>query len=93
VERLIGYARQRHDDGADAWVVQHIRDPESAESLEACQPIFGHFPLYVSEVGPLSRERSNGIFPAFARLRRTPEGGPAVGLPYLFGSAKMGVHA
>jgi DegV family protein with EDD domain len=54
VERLIGYARERHDDGADAWVVQHIRDPESAERLvEACRPIFGRDPLYVSEVGPV----------------------------------------
>jgi DegV family protein with EDD domain len=54
VERLIDYARQRHDDGADAWVVQHIRDPESAERLvEACRPIFGRDPLYVSEVGPV----------------------------------------
>jgi fatty acid kinase fatty acid binding subunit len=54
VERLIGYGRQRHADGADAWVVQHIRDPESAESLvEACRPIFGRDPLYVSEVGPV----------------------------------------
>ena len=54
VERLIGYAQKRHDDGADAWVVQHIRDPESAEHLvEECRPIFGRDPLYVSEVGPV----------------------------------------
>ncbi len=54
VERLIDYARQRHAEGADAWVVQHIRDPESAERLvEACRPIFGRDPLYVSEVGPV----------------------------------------
>jgi DegV family protein with EDD domain len=54
VARLIDYAHQRHDDGADAWVVQHIRDPESADRLvEACRPIFGRDPLYVSEVGPV----------------------------------------
>ena len=54
VSRLIDYARQRHDEGADAWVVQHIRDPESAERLvEACRPIFGRDPLFVSEVGPV----------------------------------------
>ena len=54
VERLIDYARQRHGEGADAWLVQHIRDPESAERLvEACRPIFGRDPLYVSEVGPV----------------------------------------
>ena len=32
IERLVGYARQRHEDGADAWVVQHIQDPETAAS-------------------------------------------------------------
>jgi DegV family protein with EDD domain len=54
VDRLVDYARQRHDEGADAWVVQHIRDPESAEHLvETCRPIFGCDPLYVSEVGPV----------------------------------------
>jgi DegV family protein with EDD domain len=54
VSRLIDYARQRHDEGADAWVVQHIRDPDSAERLvEECRPIFGRDPLYVSEVGPV----------------------------------------
>ncbi len=54
VARLIDYARQRKSEGADAWVVQHIRDPESAEHLvEACRPIFGRDPLYVSEVGPV----------------------------------------
>ncbi len=54
VARLVDYARQRHGEGADAWVVQHIRDPESAEHLvDACRPIFGRDPLYVSEVGPV----------------------------------------
>ncbi|MGA8219137.1 MAG: DegV family protein [Solirubrobacterales bacterium] len=54
VERLIDYARRRHDEGADAWVVQHIRDPESAQRLvDACRPIFGRDPLFVSEVGPV----------------------------------------
>lgn len=54
VARLIDFARQRHGDGADAWVVQHIRDPESAQQLvEACRPIFGRDPMIVSEVGPV----------------------------------------
>lgn len=53
-ERLVDYARQRHDDGADAWVVQHVQDPENAERLvEACRPIFGHDPVFTSEVGPV----------------------------------------
>jgi DegV family protein with EDD domain len=54
VGRLIDYAHQRHAEGADAWVVQHIRDPESADRLvEACRAIFGREPLFVSEVGPV----------------------------------------
>jgi DegV family protein with EDD domain len=54
VARLIEYAQQRHEEGSDAWVVQHIRDPESAAKLVgACRPIFGRDPLFVSEVGPV----------------------------------------
>ncbi len=53
-ERLVDYAQQRHDSGADAWVVQHIAAPEQAERLaERCQEVFGRDPLYVSEVGPV----------------------------------------
>jgi DegV family protein with EDD domain len=54
VARLVDFARQRHGEGADGWVVQHIRDPESAaEMVEACKPIFGREPECVSEVGPV----------------------------------------
>jgi DegV family protein with EDD domain len=53
-ERLVGYARQRHEAGADAWVVQHVQDPENAQRLvEACRPIFGKDPVFTSEVGPV----------------------------------------
>jgi DegV family protein with EDD domain len=53
-ERLVDYARQRQEAGADAWVVQHVQDPENAERLvEACRPIFGHDPVFTSEVGPV----------------------------------------
>src|SRR3954466_7489510 len=53
-ERLVGYARERHEAGADAWVVQHVQDPGSAERLvEACRPIFGKDPVFTSEVGPV----------------------------------------
>ena len=53
-ERLLGYARQRHEDGADAWVVQHVQDPENAERLmEACKPIYGCDPVFTSEIGPV----------------------------------------
>jgi len=52
VERLRSYARQRHDSGADAWVIQHIRDADSAEQLAAeCREIFGREPVFISEIG------------------------------------------
>ena len=54
LERLVEYARQRHDDGADAWVVQHIQDPETARRLvEQGREIFGSDPVFVSEIGPV----------------------------------------
>jgi DegV family protein with EDD domain len=53
-QRMVDYARQRHEAGADAWVVQHVQDPENAERLvEACRPIFGCDPVFTSEVGPV----------------------------------------
>ena len=53
-ERLVDYARQRHEDGADAWVVQHVQDRENAARLiDACWPIFGRDPVFTSEVGPV----------------------------------------
>ena len=53
-ERLVDYARQRQEDGADAWVVQHVQDPENAARMvEACRPIFGKDPIFTSEVGPV----------------------------------------
>jgi DegV family protein with EDD domain len=53
-ERMVDYGRQRHEAGADAWVVQHVQDPENAQRLvEACQPFFGSEPVFTSEVGPV----------------------------------------
>jgi DegV family protein with EDD domain len=54
IERLVGYAEQRHAAGADGWVVQHAQDQEAADQLiESCKPIFGCDPLYSSEIGPV----------------------------------------
>jgi fatty acid kinase fatty acid binding subunit len=54
IERLVDYARRRHEAGADAWVVQHVQDPENAERLvEECRPIFGRDPVFTSEIGPV----------------------------------------
>jgi DegV family protein with EDD domain len=53
-ERMVEYARQRHADGADAWVVQHVQGHETAQHLvEQCREIFGSEPAFVSEVGPV----------------------------------------
>jgi DegV family protein with EDD domain len=52
IERLRDYARQHHEDGFDAWVVQHIQDFETADSLiEDGREIFGCEPAFVSEIG------------------------------------------
>jgi DegV family protein with EDD domain len=53
-ERLVEYARERHESGADAWTVQHIDAHEQCERLvERCREIFGREPLIVSEIGPV----------------------------------------
>lgn len=52
IERLRDYARERHESGLDAWVVQHIQDHETANALtEDCYEIFGCEPAFTSEVG------------------------------------------
>jgi DegV family protein with EDD domain len=54
IERLRDYARERHNSGADAWVVQHIQDDETAAGLiDDGREIFGCEPTFVSEVGPV----------------------------------------
>jgi DegV family protein with EDD domain len=54
IERLREYARERHESGADAWVVQYIRDTGAANQLvDDCRELFGCEPVFVSEVGPV----------------------------------------
>jgi DegV family protein with EDD domain len=53
-ERMVDYARQRQQSGANAWVVQHIRSPERAEALAArCREVFEREPVFTSEIGPV----------------------------------------
>jgi DegV family protein with EDD domain len=53
-ERMVDYLASRHEDGADAWVVQHIQAAEQAERLvERGREIFGSEPHFVSEIGPV----------------------------------------
>ncbi|MGI8633199.1 MAG: DegV family protein [Solirubrobacterales bacterium] len=53
-DRLLEYARTVHEQGSDAWLLQHIQDPETIERLRAdCTEIFGRPPVLVSEIGPV----------------------------------------
>ncbi|MCW2954778.1 MAG: degV family protein [Conexibacter sp.] len=53
-ERLVEYMHTLHDDGADAWVVQHIQAPEQAGRLvEIGRQLYGTDPAFVSEIGPV----------------------------------------
>jgi len=53
-ERMVGYAQELHDAGADGWVVQHIQATEQAQRLmDRCREIFGCEPVFASEVGPV----------------------------------------
>ncbi len=52
LERLRDYARQRHEQGFDGWVVQYIQDEETASTLiDDAREIFGCEPVFVSEIG------------------------------------------
>jgi DegV family protein with EDD domain len=53
-DRMVDYARQRHESGADGWSVQHINAPETAARLvDRCREIFGCDAVLVSEIGPV----------------------------------------
>ncbi|MGI8414181.1 MAG: DegV family protein [Solirubrobacteraceae bacterium] len=53
-ERLVELLRTRQQDGADAWMIQHIQAPrEAAQLAERGREIFGCDPVAVSEVGPV----------------------------------------
>lgn len=53
-ERMVDYLRTRKDEGADAWVIQHIQAPDVAERLAADgRELFGVEPTFVSEIGPV----------------------------------------
>jgi DegV family protein with EDD domain len=53
-ERMLDYARQRHESGADAWSAQHIHAPDQCAALvERGMTVFGRPPTIVSEIGPV----------------------------------------
>ncbi len=53
-ERMVAYAQELHDSGADGWVVQHIQAADQSQRLiDRCREIFDSEPLFASEVGPV----------------------------------------
>jgi DegV family protein with EDD domain len=74
-ERMVDYARQRHESGADGWAVQHINAPEQAGRLEErCREIFECDPLIASEIGPvLSAHTGPGLLGVGSIPRRFVE--------------------
>jgi DegV family protein with EDD domain len=53
-ERMVEYAQELSDSGADGWVVQHIQATDQAERLiDRCRAIFDSEPAFTSEVGPV----------------------------------------
>ena len=51
---MVECAHERKNDGAGAWVVQHIHDPDAARGLvDECRQVFGSDPVFVSEIGPV----------------------------------------
>jgi DegV family protein with EDD domain len=54
LERMMDFARERQDAGADGWVVQYIVDADAARTLvEHGRSLFGSDPVFVSEIGPV----------------------------------------
>jgi DegV family protein with EDD domain len=53
-ERMVELLRTRAQDGADAWMVQHIQAPREAAELAARgTEVFGMPPRMISEIGPV----------------------------------------
>jgi DegV family protein with EDD domain len=53
-ERMVDLLRSRAQEGADAWMVQHIQAPqEAAELARRGTELFGREPLVVSQIGPV----------------------------------------
>ena len=53
-ERMAEFLTDFQAAGATSWMVQHIQAPDQAEALVGRgREIFGHDPLFVSEIGPV----------------------------------------
>jgi DegV family protein with EDD domain len=53
-ERMVAYLRELHERGSSDWIVQHAQAPTDAARLVAeGTEIFGHEPLFCTQVGPV----------------------------------------
>lgn len=53
-QRMVDFADELRDVGRTAYCVQHIQAPVEAERLaERAAEVFGHDPLFISEIGPV----------------------------------------
>ncbi|MDA0170376.1 DegV family protein [Solirubrobacter taibaiensis] len=53
-ERLVAHLEQRHENGCDAFAIQHVQAAADAERLaERGREIYGRDPEMVSEIGPV----------------------------------------
>jgi DegV family protein with EDD domain len=54
MERMEQHLRELQERGASDWIVQHAQSPSDAERLvRAGSELFGHGPLFCTEVGPV----------------------------------------
>jgi DegV family protein with EDD domain len=79
-ERMVDYLRLRHDNGHDAWVIQHIQAHGEVERLrDRGREIFGTDPEFISEVGPvIGTHAGPGMLGVSAIRRSLLDPAPAV---------------
>ncbi|MGO9487692.1 MAG: DegV family protein [Solirubrobacteraceae bacterium] len=54
MDRMIEHLRELRERGASDWIVQHAQSPQDAQRLvEAGTGLFGHEPLFCTQVGPV----------------------------------------
>jgi DegV family protein with EDD domain len=71
-ERMVDYLRLRHDDGHDAWVIQHIQAHGEVERLrDRGREIFGTDPEFISEVGPVIGTHAGPGMLGISAIRRS----------------------
>ena len=78
-ERMVDYARQRQESGANAWVVQHIQAPDQAERAGRPLPR-GLRPRAGVHLGDRTRARGSAPGPGSSASARSPATNRLTGL-------------